>query len=145
MGRVMRGRPLGTVVVLAVGLVAGAVWWTFFRGPSSQECAPVRELLSFNKTQVDAMNAKTEPSDLDYRSWADGVRDRAQAVTEPDLAAAAEEVALTVDRLVRARADLDAQSKVIAPGAGPPPAAMVVTALNQQYQADVSRLAAACG
>lgn len=128
-----------------MALVAGAVWWTFFRGPSSQDCAPVRELLAFNKTQVDAMNAKPEPSELDYRSWADGLRDRAEAVTEPELATQANDLALTVDRLVRAKSDLDAQSRVIAPGAGAPPAAMVVTALNQQFQADVSRLAEACG
>ncbi|MBO0681058.1 hypothetical protein JRC04_26625 [Mycolicibacterium sp. S2-37] len=141
----IRGRPLGTVVVLVVGLVAVAVWWTFFRGPSSQDCAPVRDLLAYNKSQVDAMNAKTEPGDLDFRGWADGLADRAAAVTEPELADRSKEVAQTVDRLVRARADLDAHSQPIAPGAGPPPAAMVVAGLNQQYEAQIARLAEACG
>ncbi|MCK0176365.1 hypothetical protein [Mycolicibacterium sp. F2034L] len=141
----IRGRPLGTVVVLVVGLVAVAVWWTFFRGPSAQECAPVRELLSYNKLQVESMNAMSEPAELDYRNWADGLADRAAAVTEPELADRSKQVAQTVDRLVRARAALDAQNPAVAPGAGPPPAAMVVKGLNEQYEAEILRLAELCG
>lgn len=149
-------RPLGAVAVLVVIVVAGAAWWTSFRGPSSEDCAPVQEMLTFNKTQIDAMNAKTsvpeegsgaqasEPSDLDYLNWADGLADRAAKVSAPELADQAKEVAQTAGRLVRARIDVNAQREVTAPGAGAPPAAMVVTALNGQFEGEVSRLAKAC-
>jgi hypothetical protein len=116
----------------------------------------VRELLSFNKTQIDAMNAKThvpeagsidaatEPSEFDYRAWADGLADRAAKVTAADLAGPASDMAHTADRLVRARLDFDVQSKHTAPGAAVPPAAMAVTAFNDQFEAQVKQLATTC-
>ena len=120
------------VVVVAIA-VGGGLWWAFFRGPSSADCAPVREMLSFNKTQIDGLNAKThvpeagsyesatEPSELDYRTWVEGLADRAGKVAAADLAAPARDVAQTADRLVRARIDFDVQSKRTAPGAAAPP------------------------
>jgi hypothetical protein len=149
-------RPLTTVVVLVAVAVAAGVWWLFFRGPSSAECAPVQELLSFNKTQIDAMNAKThvpapgsheaatEPSALDYQAWADGLTDRAAKVTSPELSGQATELAKTADRLVRARIDFDAQSAHTAPGAAPPPAAMAVAAFNDEFEMRVKQLATTC-
>jgi hypothetical protein len=149
-------RPLTTVVVFVAVLLATGVWWVFFRGPSSADCAQVRELLSFNKTQIEALNAKThvpevgsyesatEPSELDYRVWSDGLADRAAKVTTPDLAGPARDVAQTADRLVRARLDYDAQRARTAPGAAAPPAAMVVTAFNDQFEAQVKQLATTC-
>lgn len=149
-------RPLTTAVVLVAILIGAGVYWVFFRGPSSADCAPVRELLSFNKTQIDAMNAKThfpeagsfeaatEPSDVDYRSWVDGLTDRAGKVTAADLAGQASDLARTADRLVRARIDFDTQSKRTAPGAGAPPVAMAVTAFNDEFEARVNQLATTC-
>jgi hypothetical protein len=145
-------------VVLVAILVGGGIWWLFFRdGRSSAECAPVRELLSFNRTQIDALNAKThvpaegsretaiDPSDLDFRAWSDGLSDRAAKVTAEGLAEQAHELAQTADRLVGAKINLNAQIKATAPGApGPPALAMVVTAFNDQFQAQVSQLATAC-
>ena len=145
-----------TVVALVVILLGAGIWWVFFRGPSSADCAPVRDLLSFNKTQIDAMNAKThvpeagsyqtatEPSELDYRTWANGLTDRAAKVTAKDLAGQASDTAQTVDLLVNARLDFDAQAKHTAPGSAMPPAGMAVTALNDQFEAQVKRLATAC-
>ena len=153
---VKRARPLTTVVVLIAILLGTGIWWVFFRGPSSSDCAPVRELLSFNKTQIEALNAKThvpeagsyeaatEPSGLDYRDWSDGLADRAAKVTAPDLAGPARDAAQTADRLVRARLDYDAQSARTAPGATAPAAAMVVTAFNDQFEAQVRQLATTC-
>jgi hypothetical protein len=153
---VKRVRPVTTVVVLVALVVGGGIWWLFFRGPSSADCAPVRELLSFNKAQIEAMNAKThepapgsyeaatEPSELDYRAWVDGLADRAAKVSAKDLVGPARDAAQTADRLVRARLDYDAQSKHTAPGAGAPPAAMVVTAFNEQFQVQIAQLAKAC-
>lgn len=153
---VNRTRPLTTVVVLVAIVVGGGIWWVFFRGPSSADCAPVREMLSFNKTRIDAMNAEThvpapgsyeaatEPSDVDYRSWADGLADRAAKVTADDLAKQAAEAARTADWLVRARLDFNDQAAHTAPGAAAPPAAAIVKTFNDQYQAQITRLATTC-
>ncbi len=149
-------RPLTTVVVLVAVLVGMGIWWVFFRGPSSADCAPVRELLVFNKTQIEGLNAKThvpdagsyeaatDPSELDYRAWVDGLADRAAKVTAPDLAGQASDMAHTAERLVRARLDFDAQSQHTAPGAAAPAVAMVVTAFNDEFEARVKQLATSC-
>lgn len=144
------------MIVLVGILVGGGVWWLFFRGPSAAACAPVREMLSFNKTQIDAMNAKTtipaegsfeqatEPSEIDYRSWTDGLTDRATKVTDPDLAPLAKAAADTANRLVRARLDFTAQSNSTAPGAPMPPAAMAVKAFNDELEGRISQLTEKC-
>jgi hypothetical protein len=140
-------------VALAIGT---GIWWLFFRGPSSADCAPVREMLSFNKSRIDAMNAKThyptpgsyeattEPSEFDYQSWADGMADRAAKVTATDLAGPAKELAQTADRFARALIDAGAQSKRTAPGGAAPPAVMAATAFDQQFQAEVKQLGTTC-
>lgn len=149
-------RPLTTVVVLVAILIGTGVWWVFFRGPSSSDCAPVRELLSFNRTQIERLNAKTHepepgsygsetlPSELDYRDWTDGLADRASKVSNPDLAAPARDMAQTADRLVRARLDYDAQAARTAPGAAAPASAMVVKAFNDQFEGEVRGLLQTC-
>jgi hypothetical protein len=151
-------KPLTTVVLLVAVLVGGGIWWVFFRDVrSSADCAPVRELLSFNKTQIEALNAKThvpeegsyeaatEPSDLDYRAWSNGLADRAAKVTADGLADQAHDLAKTADRLVEARIDFNAQRDSTAPGApGRQAAAMMVTAFNDQFEAQVSQLATVC-
>lgn len=153
---VKRARPITTLVVLVAILIGGGIWWVFFRGHSSADCAPVRELLSFNKSQIDAMNANThvpepgsgekatEPSELDYRAWADGLADRAAKVTADGLGDQARELAQTADRLVRAKIDYNAQAAHTAPGAAAPPAAMAVTAFNDEFEARVSQLTKDC-
>ncbi|BDX29906.1 hypothetical protein TUM20985_04530 [Mycobacterium antarcticum] len=137
-------------------LVGTGIWWFFFRGPSSADCAPVRELLAFNKSQIDGLNAKThvpepgsyeaatDPGELDYRAWVDGLTDRAAKVTAPELADQAKETAKTAERLVRARLDFDAQSQSTAPGAAAPAVAMVVTAFNDEFESRVRQLATTC-
>ena len=146
------------MVVLVAILIGTGIWWLFFRDEkSSEECAPVRELLTYNKTEVDALNAKThvpeegsyeaatEPSTLDYRGWADGIADRASKVSADGLSDQARELSSTVERLVQAKIDFDAQSKAVAPGAGGPQAlAMVVTAFNDQFESQVKQLAQQC-
>jgi hypothetical protein len=153
---VKRVKPLTTVVVLVAAVVATAVYWLFFRGPSSAECAPVRELLSFNRTQIDALNAKThdpapgsyeaatEPSAFDYRAWSDGLTDRAAKVTSADLKGPAADMARTANWLVQAKIDFDVQAKHTAPGAAMPPAGMAVKAFNDQFEAEVKALATKC-
>jgi hypothetical protein len=147
---------LVTVVVLVGVLVGGGIWWLFFRGPSSAACAPVREMLSYNKSQIDALNAKTkipekgsfdqgtEPSEIDYRSWVDGLTDRANKVTDSELAQQAQAAAETANRLVRARLDYTAQASTTAPGGPMPPAAMAVKTFNDEFEARISQLTEKC-
>lgn len=151
-----RVRPLTTIVVVVAMLIGSAIWWMFFRGPSSSDCAPVRDLLSFNKTQIERLNAKTHvpepgsygsettPSELDYRDWSDGLADRASKVSAPDLAGPARDMAQTADRLVQARLDYDAQAARTAPGAAAPATAMVVAAFNDQFEQQVKALLQTC-
>ena len=153
---VKRVRPLTTVVVLAATLVGTGIWWVFFRGPSSAECAPVRELLSFDKTEIDKLNAKThvpepgsyeaatDPSELDYRAWVDGLTDRAAKVTAPELAGQASDMA----RYRRAARPGPPRLRCSEPAhrTGRPDAAvaMVVTAFNDEFEAQVRQLAKTC-
>ncbi len=151
-----RRRPFGITVLAVVIIAAVALAWNYFAGPSSTDCAPVRELLAFNKTQTDSLNAKThipeegsteqatEPSELDYRAWGDGLIDRAAKVTAPELADQARALAQTVDRLVRARVDLIDRSAATAPGAAPPPVAFAVAALYDQFEAQLGQLSKSC-
>ena len=149
-----RRRPVG-ITVLAVAIIAAATLaWNYFSGPSSADCAPVRELLAFNRSQTDSLNAKTqfpeqgsseeatEPSELDYRTWADGLIDRASKVTAPELLDQAKALAQTTDRLVRARVDLNDQTT--APGAAPPPAALAVKGLYEEFEARLGQLSKSC-
>jgi hypothetical protein len=152
-----RRRPVGITVLAVVIIAVVSLAWSYFSGPSSSDCAPVREMLSFNKTQSDAMNAKThipepgsgekatEPSDLDYQNWADGLADRAAKVSAPELADQARAAAQTANRLIRARIDFNAQKEAIAPGGPPPPVGMVVTSFYDQFQAEIGQLSKSCG
>ena len=148
---------MGTIVALAVVLIGGGIWWAFFgNGHSSADCAPVKELLAFNKAQVDALNAKTkspepgsgetasQPSALDYRAWEQGIEDRAARVTGEGLKDKASDLSKTVEHLVDAKIDYDAQHETVAPGAQPPALAMVVSAFNSQFEAQVGQLAKEC-
>jgi hypothetical protein len=144
-----------TLLALVVA-VGGGLAWHFFSGPSAKDCAPVKELLSYNKTQIDYLNSKThipekgsteqatEPSDQDYRNWRDGIDDRAAKVTAQDFAQPAKDLAQTADRLVEARIQLSEAEAHTAPGAAEPPVAMLVSALYDQYQGQVEQLAKAC-
>lgn len=143
-------------LLAVVIVVVGAVAWHFFSGPSSKDCAPVRELLSFNKTQTDLLNSKThipekgsmeqatEPSDLDYQNWSDGLADRAAKVTAPELAGTAKELADSARRMTAATIEFNAQAKTTAPGAQPPPVGMVAQAFYNEFQGYVQQLSKAC-
>lgn len=149
-------RPLTTVIMVAALAIGAGIYYLFFRGPSSAACAPVRELLSFNKTQIDAMNAKThdpapgsfekatEPSDLDYQAWSDGLNDRAAKVTDKDLSGPAKDMARTAGWLVEARLNFNVQAAHTAPGAPMPPAGMAVKVFNDQFDSQTRQLAKTC-
>jgi hypothetical protein len=162
---VHRLKPFTTVIVTLTMMAVFGVWWLFstptspgrlFVFGSPPGCGPVQEMLSYNRTEIEKLNAKTsdpalgsfekatKPSEMDYRAWVDGLTDRAAKVTDPDLAGPAKEAAATASRLVQAQIDFDEQSARTAPGAQQPAVAMVVTAFNDQYRVQISQLAKSC-
>jgi hypothetical protein len=144
-----------TLLAVVVAVVGGLAWH-FFSGPSSKDCAPVRELLSFNKTQTDLLNSKThipekgsteqetQPSDLDFQNWSDGLSDRAAKVTAPDLAPVAKNLSDSANRMTSAMIEFNHQSKNTAPGAAPPPVGMAAEAFYNEFQGYVQQLSKAC-
>jgi len=143
-------RWLLTICVAAVAAVA-LVYNTWFDGPS-EECRPVKDLLDFNRSQAEHISSKTGdqqgvPSvadDAAYQAWADGLAERAQKVTNPDLAATSVTVAKFADEFVRQLPVVRAQAQSRAPGAPAPPAAFEMAALNARISDNLAQLAKAC-
>lgn len=86
-------------VAIACVLIAAAGALTAWRiHDETQPCWPVRQLIDFNRAAQDNLKAKTYmppagsydeprvPSGADYRAWTDGLAQRADRVTTPDLA-----------------------------------------------------------
>ena len=87
---------------LAIGVAVAWLSWlvlsnTVFDGPS-EECKPVKAMLDFNNSQGELIASKASDSDpavptvaedAVYQQWADGMAQRAQQVTDPNLAATA--------------------------------------------------------
>jgi hypothetical protein len=139
---------IGVAVVAAVALV---LQYTVFDRPS-EECRPVEELLDFNRSQGEHIASKTGdeqgiPSAAEetaYQAWADGLADRAQNVTAPDLARTATTVASLANEFVGKLPVVRAQAESRAPGAPAPPAAYEMMALNARISENLDQLAKAC-
>jgi hypothetical protein len=137
------------VAVVAVGALA--LRYTVFAGPS-EECRPVKELLDFNRAQGehiasksgDAQGIPTAAEDTAYQEWADGMAERAQKVTAPDLARTATTVATLANEFVGKLPQLRAQADSRAPGAPAPPAAFEMAALNARISDNLAELSKAC-
>jgi hypothetical protein len=139
---------IGVVVVVAVAL---GLRYTVFAAPS-EECRPVKDLLDFNRSQGELIASKTGDAkgiptvaeESAYQAWADGLAERAQKVTSPDLARTATTVATLANEFVGEFADLRAQGNSRAPGAPAPPAAYEMAALNARISNSFDELAKAC-
>ncbi len=139
---------IGVVVVAAAALV---LRYTVFGGPS-EECLPVKDLLDFSRSQAQHIASKTGdeqgvPSageDAAYQAWADGMAERAQKVTSPDLARTATTVATLANDFVGKLPVLRAQTESRAPGAPAPPAAFELAALNARISDNLAQLSKAC-
>jgi hypothetical protein len=137
---------IGVVVVAIVALVYSVV-----RQPP-EECRPVQELMEFNKSQGEVIESKTAgsegvPSTADeavYRVWADGLAERAQQVTSPELARTSTQVATLADQFVAKFAELRVQSESRAPGAPPPQVFYEMDALSKQISLKLAELSDAC-
>jgi hypothetical protein len=136
------------VVIAAVALLLS---YTVFDGPS-EECRPVKDLLDFNSSQAEHIASKTgdeegvptQAEDAAYQVWADGLAERAQKVTSPDLARTATTVATLANDFVGKLSVLRSQSESRAPGAPAPPAAYEMAALNARISDNLAELAKAC-
>ena len=139
---------IGVVVVVAVAL---GLRYTVFDRPS-EECRPVKDLLEFNKSQGEHIASKTgnqqglptAAEETAYQAWADGLAERAQKVTSPDLARTATTVATLANDFVGQLSALRAQTESRAPGAPAPPAAYEMAALNARISNNLEELAKAC-
>jgi hypothetical protein len=139
---------IGVAVIAAVALVLS---YTVFNGPS-EECRPVKDLLDFNRSQAEHIASKTGdeqgvPSageDAAYQAWADGLAERAQKVTAPELARTSTTVANLANEFVGKLPIVRAQSESRAPGAPAPPVAYEMAALNARITENLAELAKAC-
>ena len=139
-------------IVLAV-VVAGAVALsqTLLKRPSA-ECRPVIDLLDFNKSQAALIASKAEGAEgvptaaeeTAYAAWADGLADRAEKVTSPELAAQAVELADLANQFVGKLGVLRAAAEVQAPGAPAPPVIYEMSVLNDRITDDLAKLSKAC-
>ncbi len=140
-------------VFIALLVVWVGVWGTFFRGPSPGDCKPVVELLKFNDEQGKLIASKTGdapsgiPSVVDigaYQQWSDGLAQRAQQVTEPELLAQSVQLADLSTQFVAKLPLLRAESESRAPGAPAPPVVFELSVLNDRITAQTAALAKAC-
>jgi hypothetical protein len=137
------------VVLVAVGALV--LRYTVFAGPS-EECRPVKDLLDFNRSQgeqiasktVDAQGIPTVAEESAYQAWADGMAERAQKVTSPELARTATTVASLANEFVGKLSVVRAQADSRAPGAPAPPAVYEMAALNARISNSLEELAKAC-
>jgi len=137
------------VVLVAVGALV--LRYTVFAGPSD-ECRPVKDLLDFNRSQGeqiasktgDAQGIPTVAEESAYQAWADGMAERAQKVTSPELARTATTVASLANEFVGKLSVVRAQADSRAPGAPAPPAVYEMAALNARISNSLEELAKAC-
>ncbi len=136
------------VVVVAAAFVVSNTMFS----PPSEECRPVNDLLAFNQSEAERIAEKTEnsegvPSAADeaaYRVWADGLADRAQQVSDPNLVRTSAQVADLADQFVSKMATLRAEAQSRAPGAPPPPVLYEMDALSDRITQSIAELSDAC-
>jgi hypothetical protein len=139
------------IAVAVVAVAALVLRYTVFDGPS-EECRPVKDLLDYNRSQAEHIAAKTgdeqgvptAAEETAYQAWADGMAERAQKVSSPDLARTATTVASLANDFVGQLSLLRSQSEARAPGAPAPPAAYEMAALNARISNNLDELAKAC-
>lgn len=136
--------------VVLVGVAAVLSETVFSR--TSEECRPVVELLNFNRAQAEQISAHTNDSttaptvadDAAYQQWADGLAQRAQQVTSPELAGSAVRVADLATQFVAKLPRLRAETEAATPGAPTPQVVHEMTFLNAQITDEFAQLSDAC-
>ena len=134
------------MLVVAVGI---AVWTTFFNKPP-EKCNPVTDLLNFNRSQSALISSKggdgapNAAEQTAYQQWADGLAERAQKVTDPELAAQATQLAQLANQFVMGLPRMRADTEARAPGAPAPGVVYEMSALSDQITAQTNQLSKAC-
>lgn len=146
-----RTRLIVLACVLVVGLAIPA-WQYFTRGPSSEDCAPVVALLDYNREQAQLIQTKDADdalpgvaADSAYQQWADGLAQRAQDVSNPDLAIQAIQLADLASQFVVKLPELRAATEAQSSGAPTPDIAYEMDALNTQITNQLTTLSNECG
>ena len=142
-----------TIIAVVVAVVALALSYFGVFGHSSEECAPVKELLAFNKSQGEQIASKTGdaegiPSVAEesaYQNWADGLAERAQNVHDPELARDATQLASLSNEFVGKFSALRGEAQSRTPGAPAPPEVYQMDVLNTQIVDTLKKLSDACG
>ena len=146
----MRRRPRWILTISVIVVATGfAVWTTFFDKPP-EKCNPVIDLLNFNRSQSSLISSKggegapNAAEQTAYQQWADGLAERAQKVTDPQLAAQATQLAQLANEFVMGLPRMRAETEVRAPGAPAPAVVYQMSALNDRITEHVSQLSQAC-
>ncbi|MGB3482570.1 MAG: hypothetical protein WBB07_10205 [Mycobacterium sp.] len=119
---------------------------------TSEACRPVVDLLEFNQAQADQIAQHTDDSaelptvadDVAYQQWADGMAQRAQAVTDPDLAGSAIRAADLAAQFVAKLPSLRAEADAYTPGAPTPALVHEMNFLNARLSQEITELNNAC-
>lgn len=138
---------IGGVVAVAVAVVVALV--VFLPNRSNSDCATVRSMIDYNRSQSHAIGAAsdaekgTEASVGDYQKWADQMQKYAAQIKDPALADHAHRLAdlatKTVSVVQQARSD---DSGPLAPT--PPPWAKTYAEMQTQSHTELVALNAAC-
>jgi hypothetical protein len=141
------------IAVAVVALVAFVLSNTVFGRPS-EECKPVIDLLQYNSDQGKLIASKADDSDnpavpsvaedAAYQQWADGLAQRAQRVTDPNLANTSVQVAQLASEFVAKLPAVRTAAQSRAPGAPAPQVVFEMSVLNQRITDGLDQLAKAC-
>jgi hypothetical protein len=140
------------IAVVVVAVVAFVLSETVFGRPS-EDCKPVVEMLEYNSEQGRLIASKTDSEDTAipsvaedavYQQWSDGMAQRAERVTEPNLANTAIQVADLTAQFVAKLPAARAAAQNRAPGAPAPPVVFEMSVLNQRITEGLDELANAC-
>jgi predicted PurR-regulated permease PerM len=139
---------IAAVVVVVVALVVSE---TVFE-QTSEQCRPVVDLLAFNQAQSKQIAAHTNDSsevptvaeDAAYQQWADGLAQRAQAVTDPNLGGTAIRLADLASQFVAKLPEVRAAADAHTPGAPTPDVVNEMNFLNARITQETAALTDAC-
>lgn len=146
----MRRRPRWILTISVVVVALGFGVWTTFFDKQPEKCKPVAELLNFNRSQSAIISSKggdgapNAAEQTAYQQWADGLAERAQRVTDPQLAAQATQLAQLANEFVAGLPRMRAETETRAPGAPAPAVVYEMSALNDQITTKISELSQAC-
>lgn len=119
---------------------------------TTEACRPVVDMLDFNASQAQQISEHTNESadvptvadDTAYQLWADGLAQRAQLVTAPDLAASAVRVSDLATQFVTKLPRLRAESEAHTAGSPTPDLVHEMNFLNARITQEFDQLSDAC-